>query len=177
MAARPAPPEPAVHVLDRQRAGRVDRARLTTLASALFARACRRDRPARRWSTLTVVLLDDAGMGEVNRRVFDRDHATDVISQAYRPVPGAHAGWAGELYLNVACAQREGRARRGGPARELALYLAHGCDHLTGGLDDTPAQARAMRRRELAWLRHPDLARLIEACWRTPHRRAIVGSL
>jgi len=50
--------------------------------------------------------------------------------------------------------------RAGGPDRELALYLAHGCDHLAGADDATPRQRAAMRRRELRWLRaaaHADL--------------------
>ena len=45
--------------------------------------------------------------------------------------------------------------------RELALYLAHGCDHLTGADDATPAGRARMRRRELGWLRELALTRLI----------------
>jgi len=76
---------------------------------------------------------------------------TDVVSQSYRAVPGAGAASA-ELVLNAERARAEGRGRPGGPARELALYLAHGLDHLSGRDDDTPARRRAMRRRETAWL-------------------------
>ena len=76
---------------------------------------------------------------------------TDVVSQAYAAVPGVGAATA-ELILNAERARAEGRTRAGGPARELALYLAHGLDHLAGADDDTPARRRAMRRRETAWL-------------------------
>ena len=76
---------------------------------------------------------------------------TDVVSQSYAAVPGVGAATA-ELILNAERARAEGRARAGGPARELALYLAHGLDHLAGADDDTPARRRAMRRRETAWL-------------------------
>ena len=76
---------------------------------------------------------------------------TDVVAQAYAAVPGVCAETA-ELILNAERARIEGRRRLGGPARELALYLAHGLDHLAGHDDDTPARRRAMRRRELAWL-------------------------
>lgn len=76
---------------------------------------------------------------------------TDVVAQSYAAVPGVCAATA-ELVLNAERARAEGRVRAGGPARELALYLAHGLDHLAGADDDTPARRRAMRRRETAWL-------------------------
>ena len=57
-----------------------------------------------------------------------------------------------ELVINAERALAEGRRRAGGAARELALYLAHGMDHLAGRDDDTPARRRAMRRRETRWL-------------------------
>ena len=76
---------------------------------------------------------------------------TDVVSQSYEAVPGVCPATA-ELVLNAERAKQEGQRRVGGPARELALYLAHGLDHLAGADDDTPARRRAMRRRETAWL-------------------------
>ena len=76
---------------------------------------------------------------------------TDVVVQAYAAVPGVSAASA-EIVLNADRARAEGRRRAGGPARELALYLAHGLDHLAGASDHTPARRRAMRRRETAWL-------------------------
>jgi len=74
-----------------------------------------------------------------------------VVSQAYPAVPGACPATA-ERGVNPEGAQPEGRRRPGGAARELALYLAHGLDHLAGRDDDAPARRRAMRRRETAWL-------------------------
>ncbi|MBQ3810327.1 MAG: hypothetical protein II839_05855, partial [Kiritimatiellae bacterium] len=44
------------------------------------------------------------------------------------------------------------RALRWNADAELALYLAHGFDHLAGSDDATAAGYRAMRRRELRWL-------------------------
>jgi ssRNA-specific RNase YbeY (16S rRNA maturation enzyme) len=79
--------------------------------------------------------------------VFGRPRPTDVISQAYRPAPGA-AAWTGDILVNV---QRAAQMRS--PDAELALYVAHGCDHLCGGRDGTPAARARMLRRERAWLR------------------------
>ena len=103
------------------------------------------------YAELTVVLTDDAAMPGYKAGCFGVRRQTDVVTQAYAAVPGVCAATA-ELVVNAERARAEGRARPGGPARELALYLAHGLDHLAGADDDVPARRRAMRRRETAWL-------------------------
>ncbi len=103
------------------------------------------------WASLTLVLLDDRGIEPVQRACFGSAEPTDVISFAYPPLPG-ESGWHGEVLVNVERAAREG-ARRVSVCDELALYVAHGCDHLAGADDDTPARRRAMRDRERRWLR------------------------
>ena len=108
---------------------------------------------------LVIALTDDAGIADVNRRFLDRPHPTDVIAFAYDPSPGQPG--AAEIVINVQRAREEG-ARRGGADRELALYLAHGLDHLAGADDATPRQRAAMLRREHAWLRAATAAGLLE---------------
>ena len=102
------------------------------------------------WRSLSILLTDDSGIADVNRRYFLKCEPTDVISFRY-VAPGAAAAFDGELVVNAQCAASEGR-RRGGLERELALYIAHGCNHLTGENDDTPRRRARMRRRELRWL-------------------------
>jgi ssRNA-specific RNase YbeY (16S rRNA maturation enzyme) len=98
-------------------------------------------------------------MRRVNRAVFGSDEATDVITLRLEPVPGETCPLAAEVFVNAQRARREGRRRPGrrgapwGPDAELALYLAHACDHLAGASDATPAGRAAMRRRELRWVR------------------------
>jgi probable rRNA maturation factor len=100
---------------------------------------------------VAVVLTDDEGMPGYKAGCFGVRAQTDVVSQAYEGIPGVVPATA-ELVVNAQRALAEGASRPGGPARELALYLAHGFDHLAGRDDDTPARRRSMRRRELAWL-------------------------
>jgi rRNA maturation RNase YbeY len=119
---------------------------LRALTAYLMTRALSRSGP-RAWGEIDVVLLDDAAIAGANARVFGRETPTDVISQAYRPAPGCKA-WTGEILVN---AERAGR--HDSPASELALYIAHGCDHLCGGRDGTPAARRRMLDRERRWLR------------------------
>ncbi len=139
---------------------------------ALLTARLRRRMPEQPWSGLTVILTGDTGMRRWNAAVFGRDRTTDVISIAYPPLPGED-GFAGEVVVNAACAARLGPQFRGwSPGRELALYVAHGFDHLSGADDDSPSRRRRMRRRELDWLRQArtsgiDLDSLLAAPVRT----------
>jgi ssRNA-specific RNase YbeY (16S rRNA maturation enzyme) len=100
-------------------------------------------------------------MRGINQRCFGLPGFTDVISLRYDALPGEEGPGNGEIVVNVQLAVEEGERRRRsksrqgrwGPLQELALYLAHGCDHLSGASDDDPAGRRRMRRRELRWLK------------------------
>ena len=137
-----------IRLLNRQRALRVRLPAVRRLIQALANRAFPAEAP---FAELAVVLTDDAAMPAYKAGCFGFRAQTDVVTQAYAAVPGVCAATA-ELVVNAERARAEGRRRPGGPARELALYLAHGLDHLAGADDDTPARRRAMRRRETAWL-------------------------
>jgi rRNA maturation RNase YbeY len=105
------------------------------------------------WGEIVVILTDDDQIASIKDQVFSRSEVTDVIALRYAPIPGIEHCTTAEIFINVDLATHCTRRRGWSPSRELALYLAHGCDHLTGGLDDTEAQRRTMRRRELRWLR------------------------
>ncbi|MDA1043924.1 MAG: rRNA maturation RNase YbeY, partial [Verrucomicrobia bacterium] len=116
------------------------------------------------FADLTLVLTDDAGIRNVHARCFGDDHTTDVISLNYDPIPGETIGRSGEIFVNAECAWRNapkpGRNAtaasrpRWSATQELALYIAHGCDHLAGATDDTDEGRKRMRQRELRWLRN-----------------------
>lgn len=121
------------------------------------------------WAEITLVLTDDRGIEPVNERVFGRREATDVISLHYRPMPGGNSGHTAELFINVQRAREEGSRRENssrrhgwGPDKELALYIAHACNHLTGENDSTPDARKRMRRRELRWLGEAEREGLLE---------------
>jgi rRNA maturation RNase YbeY len=139
-----------IHWLNRQKALALRPAAFRKLIRTLAGRALPADGPVS-FGELTVVLTDDAAMPAYKEGCFGMRRQTDVVSQSYAAVPGVCPATA-ELVINAQRAKQEGQRRSGGPARELALYLAHGLDHLAGHDDDTPARRRAMRRRETAWL-------------------------
>jgi probable rRNA maturation factor len=161
---------------------KVDCRRVRQLAGFFLLRASRtKDGPAGRrgvsarskdcpWGEISLVLSNDSGIHSINRDFLGHDYPTDVISFAYDPVPGESTAISGEIVVNVELAVRLG-ARFGGPERELALYIAHGCDHLTGADDATTPQRRRMRARELRWLKEAEELGLSN--WRAvlPRRR------
>jgi ssRNA-specific RNase YbeY (16S rRNA maturation enzyme) len=143
-----------IEIVNQQARFRLGRSALRQVVAALAARgaACRGAGP---WRALTVILTDDAGMTGWNQRVMGHTGSTDVITQRFEPLPGESPGVRGELLVNVERAWQVagGRTRGWSADRELALYIAHGCDHLNEAEDATPAGRRRMRRRELRWLR------------------------
>ena len=97
---------------------------------------------------LSMAVIGDERMREVNRTCLEHDFATDVLSfpMASEPV------LVGEVLISADTARREA-ARRGHPAyHELLLYAVHGVMHLLGYDDHGTAERRRMRRAERAAL-------------------------
>jgi len=113
------------------------------------------------WSEVCIVLTDDAGIIPTNLEYFGKERPTDVISFRYDPVPGEEEEYSGDLIVNVDRAIQVGPEQRGADY-ELALYIAHGFDHLTGSEDDTPEKKKAMLDTETAWLHEAEKCDLLE---------------
>lgn len=107
------------------------------------------------WSEVSIVFLDDEGITQTNREYFGKNRPTDVISFRYDPIPGEEELFSGDLLINVDRAVQEGTVR-GDIHYELALYIAHGLDHLAGAEDNTPEKQKKMHATETAWLRQAD---------------------
>ncbi len=140
-----------LRIRNRQRRFRLDRAALLRLGRALMACAARAA-PQRAWREIDILVVDDAGIAPINAAAMGHNGPTDVLTLAYEAIPGEPEGATAELVVNAERAWQQGGATRAGADRELALYLAHACDHLCGHDDQTPAGRRSMRRREWRWL-------------------------
>jgi rRNA maturation RNase YbeY len=138
-------------IRNRQRPFQPHSARLRDLLRFLAERL-RRERPADAWHKLALVLTDDRAIAAVNRCALGCDGPTDVIALEYEPVPGESDGLEAEVFVNLERAWSEGPRHGATPSQELALYAAHGFDHLCGADDRTPDGRRRMRRRERRWL-------------------------
>ena len=132
---------------------RVSRAEVRRAAAYFAERSNRRvGRPV--WHEVAVYLVGDRLSDEVHRALIGESGATDVVTQADDAIPPEAPGLYGELFVNVDQAIRVAPRRRNWNAdKELLLYIAHGMDHLSGADDHSEAGYRAMRRRELGWIR------------------------
>lgn len=95
---------------------------------------------------LSVAIVDDATIREVNREHLGHDWATDAITFSFADEPGPD-GLQGEVIVSSETALREARSRGTDARHELLLYVAHGALHLLGWDDDTPARRTRMNRR------------------------------
>ena len=100
---------------------------------------------------ISVALVNDAVIREVNREHLDHDWATDSIAFSYEDDPSPDAV-AGEVVVSGETALREAEERGKDPRHELLLYVAHGTLHLLGWDDETPAMRRRMNAHAAAIL-------------------------
>lgn len=99
---------------------------------------------------VSVAIVDDQEMHELNRQYLDHDYPTDVLSFVLDKTPD----WLlGEIIASAdtaaACCQDFGWSA----SEELGLYLIHGALHLAGYDDTSPESRRVMREKELVYLR------------------------
>ena len=156
---------PEIRLQTRSSSPRVNRAALLAVARALFAASLplARRRGVAPWDGgVDVILLSPRQSAAAHFAATGLDEPADVVTLRYAAGPMWPAR--AELLVCPAVAVRNAAARdpetllaqeRGlqwGASEELALYLAHGFDHLAGSDDATAAGYRAMRLRELRWL-------------------------
>jgi probable rRNA maturation factor len=130
----------AVEVGDTQGHLKVDHEALTHLVRRLLEA----EGVAR--ALVSVVLVDNATIRDVNRRHLGHDWPTDVIG--FRLSEAREPTLTGELVVSTEMAAETAREAGVDPWAELALYVVHGLLHWCGYDDQTAAGAAAMRRRE-----------------------------
>jgi probable rRNA maturation factor len=96
--------------------------------------------------TLSLAIVDEEEMTELNRRFLGRREPTDVLSFPMRDED--ESGMFGEVVVCADVAAREAGRRRLAYDTELALYALHGLLHLLGYDDRTAPQRERMGKRE-----------------------------
>jgi len=147
-----------IFLVNKQKICHINSVKLKKLAHSFLLQLARLT-PDVSYGDLSFILMDDAGITELNLDYLDHAFATDVLTFPY-----LHNSLTGqiidaEIIVNIQRALAEG-PKHGGASRELALYMAHGCDHLSGLNDDTLNGMHQMRIRELNWLRNARKANL-----------------
>jgi len=96
---------------------------------------------------LSVVVVDDAAMRELNRRYRRQDRPTDVLAFAMaegEQAPAIRPELLGDVVLSADTARRQARSRGVPLLDELTLLLAHGLLHLLGHDHRSRATEREM---------------------------------
>jgi probable rRNA maturation factor len=101
---------------------------------------------------ISIAIVNDERMHELNRQYLQHDYPTDVLSFVLDSEAEARA-LDGEIIASSDYAVREAQRYGWSANDELLLYVIHGCLHLVGH-DDTTAeskqQMREAERRHLA---------------------------
>jgi probable rRNA maturation factor len=148
-----------IDVADRQRAVSLSAATIrniaaTTLSAEGVAAA-----------QISVALVSNAEIHDINRRFLGHDYPTDVVSflldceiargaadrssaKSSRQPRGTGKRIEGEIIISAEYATDEAARYGWSPASEMTLYLVHGLLHLCGYDDLSAAEKRRMRRRE-----------------------------
>lgn len=139
-----------IEIADRQRATTLDLERIRAAADEILRAE---DRLA---AEISIAIVANAEMQELNRRYLHHDWPTDVLSFRFDD-PGEPLS--GEVIVNAELAAEVAAQYDWAPADELLLYLVHGLLHLCGYDDGNPQSLRRMRRREATllstWGLHP----------------------
>ena len=96
-------------------------------------------------ATVSIAVVDDAAIHELNRRYLQHDYATDVLSFL---LERDHDSLEGEVIVSAETAARECAEYGWSVQEELMLYAVHGSLHLVGFDDQNPRQADCMRAQE-----------------------------
>jgi probable rRNA maturation factor len=114
------------------------------LPESLVERAVRLALPAAQ-GEVSVALVDDEQIRQLNARYLGHDWPTDVLSFCLE----AREGYVeGEIVCSAQTARRVAERLGCPPQQEALLYVVHGALHLAGYDDQTPQDRQAMRTRE-----------------------------
>lgn len=105
---------------------------------------------------LSVALVGDEEMRQLNRRHRGVDRSTDVLAFAMREGDGGalHQDLLGDVVVSLDTAARQAERRGVRVAEEVRVLLVHGVLHLVGyDHERSPAEARRMFRRQRELLR------------------------
>jgi probable rRNA maturation factor len=108
---------------------------------------------------VNIALLDEADARGLNRQYRGKDHATNILSFPYEPLPNESTGQLGDLVICVPVVVREAGEQGKAPRDHFAHLTVHGVLHLLGFDHESEPDAErmeALERRILARLGIPD---------------------
>jgi probable rRNA maturation factor len=101
-------------------------------------------------ANISLAVVDDATIHELNRRCLNHDWPTDVLSYV---LSDEDDHLEGEVIISADTAATSAAELGCSPPAEQLLYVIHGMLHLVGYRDKSPAEAERMRAAEARYLR------------------------
>ena len=129
---------PEISVRNLQRKISVNVAELERFAGSALKRCLqlqkRKRTKLRKLNAVAVWLISDRRISKLHLQFFGENSPTDVITFQD-----------GEIFISVETTRRNAREFRNSLMSEIKLCIVHGCLHLHGFVDRTPADAKKMR--------------------------------
>jgi len=97
---------------------------------------------------VSIAVVDDPTIHELNRQYLDHDYPTDVLSFSL----GDETSFEGEVIVSADTAAEKAAQYQMAPVDELLLYIVHGVLHLVGYDDHAEKGRLAMREREQRYM-------------------------
>ena len=98
---------------------------------------------------LTVRIVDEAEMAELNARYRHKTGPTNILSFPFEAPPGVELNLLGDLVIAAPVVQREAREQGKTETAHWAHMVVHGTLHLLGYDHLKPAEAEDMEAREI----------------------------
>ncbi len=99
-------------------------------------------------AAISVTLVGDAAIREINREHRGKDKATDVLSFPLEPEPGAPERLLGDIVISLDTARRQAADYDAPLERELERLLIHGLLHVLGHDHEEADEREEMEREE-----------------------------
>lgn len=116
--------------------------------------------PLRQWEDISLAIMDDEQIADVNETYVGHEGPTDVITFTYEPESVGPQNYNGEIIVNAQRAYEEG-TKRISPDYELAFYLAHACLHLMDLDDETTEKRQHMHTLQDDMLQQPSVKQML----------------
>lgn len=117
----------AIELVNKQRLVSLDKGRVCDLATETLRSVGMND------ASLTVALVRDRKIRELNLRFRGKNHATDVLSfPAGEPGDGVATDYLGDIVISADTAVRQAKEASHSVERELSELVIHGVLHLCG---------------------------------------------
>ena len=113
-----------------------------TVKSAMFSVLDGEDKD---YSSISVLLVSDEDIQEVNKKYLGHDYSTDVLTfplhQDSEPIEG-------EIYVSLQTTERNSKTYNNSHSSEIIRVVIHGMLHLTGYEDSTSESREEMKKKE-----------------------------